>query len=230
VGSASEVEEIDGFDDPMVALSGQFGGYAAIDLGGVDVSGSVGIGYDYFETERNIIVDSFSTTNTAEWSGWHISAAAQAGRDFGMGAWTVRPEASLTWLSLFESGYTEQNEDDALAALALIVDDRETSVLNASASVAIARRFGTDVSWWAPSIRVGYRGELIGDGTDTVARFGETGSPFPLQSESLPGSGILAGFGLSAGSQYTTFTFAYDADVRDEFVRHVARLVVRLTF
>jgi hypothetical protein len=230
VGSASEVEEIDGFDDPMVALSGQFGGYAAMDLGGIDVSGSVGIGYDHFETERNIIVDSFATTNTAQWSGWHISAAAQAGRDFGMGAWTVRPEASLTWLSLFESGYTEQNEDDALAALALIVDDRETSVLNASASVAIARRFGADISWWAPSIRVGYRGELIGDSTDTVARFGETGSPFTLQSESLPGSGILAGFGLSAGSQYTTFTFAYDADVRDQFVRHVARLVVRLTF
>jgi len=230
VGAASEVEEIDGFDDPMVALSGQLGGYAAIDLGGVDISGSVGLGYDHFETERNIIIDSFSTVNTAEWSGWHVSAAAQAGRDFELGAWTVRPQASMTWLSLFESGYSEQNEDPALAALALIVDDRESSVLTAGATLGVARRFGTDISWWAPSLRVGYRGELIGESTDTVARFGENGSPFTLQSQTLPGSGILAGFGLSAGSQYTTFTFAYDADVRDEFVRHVARLVVRLTF
>lgn len=230
VGAASEVEETEGFDDPMVALSGQLGGYAALDLGGVDVSGSVGIGYDYFETERNIIIDSFSTVNTADWSGWHVTASAQAGRDFAWGAWVVRPEASLTWLSLFESGYTEQNQDPALADLALIVDDRESSVLTAGATVGVARRFGTDFSWWAPSARIGYRGELIGDSTDTVARFGETGSPFTLQSETLPGGGILAGFGLSAGSQYTTFTFAYDADVRDEFVRHVARLVVRLTF
>jgi hypothetical protein len=76
VGSASEVEETDGFDDPMVALSGQFGGYAAIDLGGFDVSGSVGIGYDYFETERNIIIDSFATMNTADWSGWHFRVRA----------------------------------------------------------------------------------------------------------------------------------------------------------
>lgn len=230
VGSASEVEEIDGFDEPMVALSGQFGGYAAMDLGGIDISGSLGVGYDYFETERNIIIDSFATTNTAEWSGWHIAAAANAGRDFGVGAWTFRPEAGLTWLSLFESGYTEQNEDSALSDLALIVDDRESSILTAGATFTLARRFGSDVSWWSPSLHVGYRGELIGESTDTVARFGQDGTPFTLMSETLPGSGVLAGFGFSAGSQYTTFTFAYDADVRDQFVRHVARLVVRLTF
>jgi uncharacterized protein with beta-barrel porin domain len=230
VGAASEVEEIDGFDEPMVALSGQFGAYAAMDLGGIDISGSLGVGYDYFETERNIIVDSFSTTNTAEWSGWHIAAAANAGRDFGLGAWTFRPEAGLTWLSLFESGYTEQNEDPALSNLALIVDDRESSILTTGAKFTVARRFGTDFSWWSPSFHLGYRGELIGESTDTVARFGQDGAPFTLMSETLPGSGVLAGFGFSAGSQYTTFTFAYDADVRDQFVRHVARLVVRLTF
>ncbi len=230
VGAASEVEEIDGFDEPMVALSGQFGTYAALDLGGMDISASLGVGYDYFESERNIIIDSFSTVNTAEWSGWHLSASAQAGRDFPIGAWVVRPEASLTWLSLFESGYSEQNEDPDLAALALIVDDRESSVLTAGATLMVARRFGTDVSWWSPSIRVGYRGELLDDSSETVARFGDTGSPFTLQSQSLTSSGILAGLGLSAGSQYTTFTFAYDADVREDFVRHVARLVVRLTF
>ncbi|MCP2670405.1 autotransporter outer membrane beta-barrel domain-containing protein [Maricaulaceae bacterium EIL42A08] len=230
VGAASEVEEIDGFDEPMVAISGQFGTYAAIDLGGVDLSGSFGVGYDYFETERNILIDSFSTVNTAEWSGWHLTASAQAGRDFQVGAWTLRPEASLTWLSLFESGYTEQNEDPDFNQLALIVDDRESSVLTAGATFTVGRRFGTDISWWAPSFRLGYRGELLGEDMDTVAQFGESGSPFTLQSEALPGSGILGGFGLSAGSQYTTFTFAYDTDVRDDFIRHVARLVVRLTF
>ncbi len=230
VGAASEIEEIDGFDEPMVSISGQVGTYAAIDLGGVDISGSFGVGYDYFESERNILIDSFSTVNTAEWSGWHVTASAQAGRDYQVGAWTLRPEATLTWLSLFESGYTEQNEDPDFSQLALIVDDRESSVLTAGATFTVGRRFGTDISWWAPSIRIGYRGELLGEDMDTVAQFGETGSPFTLQSEALPGSGILGGFGLSAGSQYTTFTFAYDADVREDFIRHVARLVVRMTF
>ena len=230
VGSASEIEEIDGFDEPMVALSGQVGGYAALDVGGFDVSGSLGVGYDRFETERQLLIGDFSSINTAEWSGWHVAASAVAGRDFTAGRWVIRPEASLNWLTLFESGYTETVEDDANAPLALIVDDRESTSFSAAATVDVVRRFGGDQSWWAPHMRVGYRGEFDDAMAETTARFGETGSPFTLQSSALPGSGYLLGFGLSAGSDYSTFTFAYDADIRDGFVRHVGRLVIRLTF
>ena len=46
----------------------------------------------------------------------------------------------------------------------------------------------------------------------------------------MPSAGLLAGFGFSAGSNYTTFTFAYDADYRDEYVNHVLRLVLRMNF
>lgn len=230
LGAASEIEEAGGFDDPMVALTGQIGAYAALDLSGWDISGSAGLGYDSFETERNIVIDSFSSTNTASWSGWHATASAQLGRDISLGNWVVRPEANLTWLSLFESGYSETTELTANDPLALVVDDRESSTLTAAATLAIARRFGTDESWWAPSLRVGYRGELAGEIGETTARFGETGNPFNLQGAELPGSGALIGLGVSAGSNYSTFTFAYDADVREDFIRHVARLIIRLTF
>lgn len=230
MGAASEVEEIEGFDEPMVAITGQVGTYAALDLGGFDVSGALGLGYDYFESERNILIDAFSSTNTAEWTGWHLSASAQAGRDFMLNNWIVRPEASLSFLSLFESGYTETVEDAANAGLALVVDDRESAALLGAATLSVARRFGTDVSWWAPSVRVGYRGDFLNDEAETTARFGESGAPFTLRSQTPAGSGVLLGFGLSAGSDYSTFSFAYDADVRDDFVRHVARLVIRLTF
>lgn len=230
LGAASEIEEAGGFDEPMVALTGQVGGYAAMDLSGWDISGSAALGYDSFETERNILIDSFSSTNTASWSGWHATASAQLGRDISLGNWVVRPEANLTWLSLFESGYSETAELAANAPLALVVDDRESSTLTAAATLAIARRFGTDDSWWAPSLRIGYRGELAGEIGETTARFGETGNPFNLRGADLPGTGALIGLGLSAGSNYSTFTFAYDADVRDEFIRHVARLIIRLTF
>lgn len=230
LGSASEVEEIDGFDEPMVALTGQIGTYAGLDLGGVDVSGAVALGYDYFESERNILVGEFASTNTAEWSGWHVSASAKAGRDFTFNRWIVRPETSLTYLSLFESGYTETATDPDNEPLALIVDDRESAALLGAATLTVSRRFGGDLSWWAPSVNVGYRGDFLSEEGETTAQFGETGSPFTLRSSSLSGSGVLLGFGLSAGSNYSTFSFAYDADLRDDFVRHVARLVIRLTF
>ncbi|XBQ15565.1 MAG: autotransporter domain-containing protein [Oceanicaulis sp.] len=230
LGAASEVESVEGFDEPMVALSGQLGTYAGLDLGGVDISGALSLGYDYFESERNILIGDFASINTAEWNGWHVSASAQAGRDFVWNNWVLRPEASLTYLSLFESGYTESVEDNANAPLALIVDDRQSAALLGAATFTLSRRFGTDISWWAPSLSVGYRGDFLNDENETTAQFGETGSPFTLRSTSIASSGALIGFGLSAGSNYSTFTFAYDADVRDDFVRHVARLVIRLTF
>ena len=46
----------------------------------------------------------------------------------------------------------------------------------------------------------------------------------------MPGSGFIFGFGIAAGSDYSTFSLDYDADVRDDFIRHTARFVIRLVF
>jgi uncharacterized protein YhjY with autotransporter beta-barrel domain len=182
------------------------------------------------ESERRIAIGDFAAVNTAEWTGWHASASAQVGRDFGFGRWIVRPEASLTYLTLFESAYNETADNSDNGDLALWVDSRTSTAFTGGVTTTIARRFGTDRSWWSPSVRVGYRSDFGTSATETTARFGEEGNPFTLRSNTLPGSGALLGLGLTAGSEYTTFTFAYDADVRDEFVRHVARLVLRMTF
>ena len=228
--AASEVEQISGFDEPMVAITGQLGAYAGMDVGGFDLSGSISIGYDSFESERQIIIGDFTALTSADWSGWHVAAGAQIGRDMTFGQWVVRPEAALTYLSLFESGFSEEALDGTPAELALVIDDRETTSFTGAASVSVARRFGSDISWWLPHLKLGYRGEFGDSPGETTARFGETGEAFTLRAADLPGSGLLLGLGLSAGSNYSTFTFAYDADVRDDFVRHVARLVIRLTF
>mgnify|MGYP001414344730 CR=1 FL=1 len=93
-----------------------------------------------------------------------------------------------------------------------------------AASVAI----GFAVVLWSqqPDYRPLY-GSLNGmDATQVVDTLAASGIDYTIE----PNSGALLGFGLSAGSNYSTFTFAYDADVRDDFVRHVARLVIRLTF
>jgi len=228
--AASEVEQISGFDEPMVALTGQLGAYAGMDMGGFDVAGSVSLGFDSFESERQIRIGDFAALTSADWSGWHVAAGAQIGRDMSFGKWVVRPEAALTYLSLFESGFSEEALDGAPAELALVIDDRETTSFTGAASVSVARRFGSELSWWLPHLKLGYRSEFGGSPGETTARFGESGEAFALRAADLPGSGLLLGLGLSAGSNYSTFTFAYDADVRDDFVRHVARLVIRLTF
>jgi uncharacterized protein with beta-barrel porin domain len=232
-GASSDMRRHEGFNDPMVAFTGQVGAYFGLDLGGFDVSGSAGVGFDRFETERSIRIQEFSAVTIADWSGWHFTASGRVGRDFTQGRWLIRPEATLTYLSLFESAFNETAQGinaDTAAPLALYIDDRESSTLLGAATLTAARRFGNDTSWWLPSLRIGYRGEFSNRTPETVARFGPDGSPFTLNPRAIPGSGVLLGFGLSAGSNYSTFTFGYDADVRDDFVRHTARILIRLAF
>jgi len=226
-GAASEIEEIDGFDEPLVALSAQFGAYAALEIAGFDASFAGSVGYDDYESERRILIGSFDQVATADWSGWHFSAAAKAGRDLTLGNWVVRPEASITYLTLTENEY---EEEDGGSGFGLFVDERDSTLATAAANLSVARRFGNDFSWWMPYFRAGYRGELSQSDSELTARFGETGERFTLRADEISGTGLLLGFGLSAGSNYSTFTFAYDADVRDDFIRHVGRVVIRITF
>ncbi|WBQ11591.1 autotransporter outer membrane beta-barrel domain-containing protein [Hyphomonadaceae bacterium ML37] len=232
-GASSDMRRHEGFNDPMVAFTGQVSAYFGMDLSGFDVSGSAGVGFDRFETERTIRIQEFNALTLADWSGWHFTASGRVGRDFTQGRWIIRPEATLTYLALFESAFNETSQGlnaDTNSPLALYIDDRESSTLLGAATLTAARRFGSDTSWWLPSLRIGYRGEFSNRSAETIARFGPDGSPFTLNPRAVPGSGVLLGFGLSAGSNYSTFTFGYDADVRDDFVRHTARILIRLAF
>lgn len=229
-GAASEIEQIGLNHEPMTTLMGQVSGYAAIDLGGIDASFTASAGINRFETERRIGIGSYSGSTSADWNGWHYSLSAQAGRDIPFGQWIVRPEASLTWLSISEDGFNEIALDNTAPELALFVDSRTTSALTGGATVTVGRMFNRAGSWWFPYVRAGYRGDFSGNSGTTTARFGENGNPFTLRAAELPSAGLLAGIGLSAGSNYTTFTFAYDADYRDDYVNHVLRLVLRMNF
>lgn len=229
-GAASEIEQVGLNHDPMTNLMGQFSGYAAIDFGGIDASFMASAGFNRFETERRIGIGSYTGSTSADWNGWHYSLSAQAGRDIPLGAWVVRPEVALTYLSISEDGFNEIALDNTAPELALYVDSRTTSALTGGATITVGRMFNRAGSWWLPYARVGYRGDFSGNAGETTARFGENGNPFTLRAAELPSAGLLAGFGLSAGSDYTTFTFAYDADYRDDYVNHVLRLVLRMNF
>lgn len=229
-GAASEIEQIGLNHDPMTNIMGQVSGYAAIDFGGIDASFTASAGVNRFETLRRIGIGNYSGSTSAEWNGWHYSVSAQAGRDIPVGAWTVRPEVALTYLSISENRFNEIALDNTAPELALYVDSRTSSALTGGATITVGRIFNRAGSWWLPYARVGYRGDFSGGTAETTARFGENGAPFTLRAAELPSAGVLAGFGFSAGSNYTTFTFAYDADYREDYVNHILRLVLRMNF
>ncbi|WP_420432669.1 autotransporter domain-containing protein [Hyphobacterium sp.] len=228
VGAASDIEESNGVDEPMTALTAQVGVYGGADFGGV-LSGEfyLGGGVDSFETERRVLIGAFDRTSTAEWTGYHYAGAARLSRDFEMGRWYLRPSVSVDYLRLFESAFSESGGGQGID---LIIDDRESSTFSSTASLTAGARFGTNASWWSPQVRLGYRNDFGSEDAITTARFSGYQNEFSFRSENLPGSGIILGLALQAGSNYSTFSLDYDADMRDGFIRHTARLVVRLVF
>jgi uncharacterized protein with beta-barrel porin domain len=227
VGAASDIEESNGVDAPMTALTGQIGAYGGIDFGAFAGEFYAGGGVDSFETERRVLIGAFDRTATADWTGHHYSASARFARDFEMGHWYARPSVSVDYLRLFESAYSETGGGQGID---LIIDDRESTTFSSTASFTLGGYYGSSSSWWSPQFRVGYRNDFGSDPTITTARFDGYNNQFTFRSEDLPGSGVIFGFALQAGSEYSTFSLDYDADMRDGFVRHTARLVVRLVF
>tara|TARA_R110000868_G_scaffold10138_4_gene49512 strand:+ start:8201 stop:11416 length:3216 start_codon:yes stop_codon:yes gene_type:complete len=227
VGSASEISEVDGFDDPMSAVSGQLGAYAASRVNGVDVDFYAAAGYDSFEHNRRVLIGAFDATPTASWTGYHLAGSARAGRDFTNGNYFLRPSVSVDYLGLYESGYTETGGGNGVD---LVVSDRDSTSFSATALLTAGARFtGTD-SWWSPHVRAGFRNEFSSAETQTDAHFADYDTTFTLRSQQIPGTGFIFGFGLSAGSGYSVFSFDYDADMREDFIRHTARVVIRMVF
>lgn len=228
VGAASEISEVDGVDDPMSAITGQFGAYAGSRVSGINLDLYAGAGFDSFEHNRRVLIGEFDASPSADWTGYHVTGSARVSRDFEFaGRYYVRPALSIDYLRLFEEGYTETGGG---IGVDLSVSDRESTSFTGSAVMTFGALYENNNRWWSPVVRLGYRSEFSNEIQETEARFADYDDTFILRSQQLPGSGMLFGFGVSAGSGYSTFSLDYDADVRDDFIRHTARLVMRLVF
>lgn len=227
VGAASEVEEVEGFDNPMSAITAQLGVYAAAQLGDVYIDLYGGAGVDSFEHNRQVIIGGFSAAPVAEWDGYHFTGSARVGYDIEMGRYFIRPSASIDYLSLIENEYTETGGGTGID---LVIGDRDSSTFTGTALVSFGARFESSNNWWSPTVRLGYRNEFDSTNSVTDAYFDGLDDRFTLMGQQMPGSGFIFGFGLAAGSDYSTFSLDYDADVRDDFIRHTARFVIRLVF
>jgi len=115
---------------------------------------------------------------------------------------------------LTEDGYTETGD----TGVALDVSGRTSDRASASAMLNVGAK-------------VGYRQAFINDPVETEFGFaGFEGERTTLQSFGFSDSGVLVGFSLAAGSAYSSIGFDLDSDIRDGFIRHTGRVVVRLLF
>ena len=237
VGFAStEIEDVVGIDEPLDVVTLQAGLYGGLEIGNLSIDAYAGGGYNDFEQNREVRINTFSGTSQADWSGTHINGSLRAGYDFDLNdKFWIRPAVSVDYLRLSEDGYTEEGD----AGIAIGVDDRTSETAGATALINLGARFQGERTWIRPSIRAGFRHDFINDPIETNFRFvgltGADGQTFNsadslLQSALFPDDGIILGFSIAAGSAFSSIGFDFDSDIRDGFIRHTGRVVVRLLF
>ena len=237
VGFAStEVEDVIGLDEPLDVITYQAGAYAGLAAKGFNLDLYAGGGISDFEQNRLVSIGDFIGGAQGEWQGVHANASLRAGYEFAVNdKYWVKPSLSLDYLYLNEDGRTETGTD----GIRLRVDGRNSDTASATALLDFGTTIQGKRTWIRPSLRVGYRNEFISDPVETAFRFqglsDSEGNVFDseiarLRSFAFPDEGILLGFTVAAGSKYSSIGFDFDSDIRDGFIRHTGRIVIRLLF
>ena len=224
--SSTEVEDTVGVDEPLDVLTAQAGLYAGFSSGNLGISAYAGGGYNSFDSNRVVNIGSYAAEASGDWDGYHYNASLRAGYDmaFGKRFW-ARPVVSLDYLNLTENAYTE----DGPLGIAFDIDKRQVDVGAVTALLNLGMEFEGRRTWLRPALRVGYRNEFTGD-VLTSGTFAGLDTPFALQAADFPSSGLLLGLSVLAGSDYSSFGFDVDTDIRDGFIRTTGRVVVRILF
>lgn len=230
--ASTEIEDVGGEDDPLDVVTLQGGLYAGmvqdIGKGQLGTEFYVGGGYNKFEQERRVEFDDFLGQANADYTGTHINASVRTGYEVELSEkFWIRPTVSVDYLRLNQEGYTETGDE----GIALDVSSRTTERASAAAMFNFGAKFQGKRTWIRPSVRVGYRHSFLNDPTQTEFGFAGLGDQrASLESFAFPDSGVLVGFSVAAGSAYSSIGFDFDSDIRDGFIRHTGRVVIRLLF
>jgi len=234
--ASTEIEDVVGIDEPLDVVTIQGGAYAGWASGNLGIEAYAGGGFNDFEQNRLVRINTFSGEAQGDWSGTHINGSLRAGYDLELNdKFWFRPTVSVDYLRLSEDAYTETGD----AGVAVSVDQRTSESGGATALFNFGAKFQGKRTWIRPSIRAGYRYDFINDPVSTNFRFvgltGADGQSFNsadalLESTLFPDNGIVLGFSLAAGSAFSSIGFDFDSDIRDGFIRHTGRVVIRLLF
>jgi len=234
--ASTEIEDVVGIDEPLDVVTIQGGAYAGWASGKLGIEAYAGGGYNDFEQNRRLRINTFSGEAQGDWSGTHINGSVRAGYDLELNdQFWFRPTVSVDYLRLSEKAFTETGD----AGVALDVDSRTSTTGSATAMFNFGAKFQGKRTWIRPSLRAGYRYEFLNDPVNTSFRFtgltdaaGQTFNSETAQLQALlfPDSGFVVGFSVAAGSAFSSIGFDFDSDIRDGFIRHTGRVVVRLLF
>ena len=191
-------------DNELVSSQYEGGAYWRGALGPIRAFARATYGTLDFEGSRFFTAEvdgsTLSRQADGEWKGRIYSGSAGVTYDARVGPLSVRPTASIEYLSVKEKGYTESGGGEAFD---LTVDSRKSSEAAVNATVAlgydIIRADDIDGTFVRVELEAGRRQILDTEIGETTARFGD-GAPFTLESEKRTSSWIGAGRVIGGGA------------------------------
>lgn len=230
---SSEVEESGRPSGQVAASFGQVNAYVGTSLGPLNVDLVAGGGGGKFDSTRAVQIGSgFSAESEAEWWAYEGHGAVRLSAPADLGRFTVTPQAALTYVVVNEEAYTEAGGG---VGIDYDVDSATYQRLWADAGVEFAGVFGNRrdrrANLISPRLMLGYRANLIDEAEERTFRVANaTSADFVLADQDYGDGGPIAGFGITAGNSYSTFSLSYEGQFGDELTRHSLNASVRIRF
>jgi hypothetical protein len=166
-------------------------------------------------------------TADGRWNGWAVNGGVAASYEGRIGGLYARPTASLDYLRLEESGYSEKNGGDAVD---LHVSARQSSRSTGFAGVVTGTRYGDNDGWWGPEVTLGYHEIGQAEAGSTTAKFLSGTNSFTLLADEIKGGGMVARVALKGESSGGAFAVEGGAETRDNISIYDLRLAAHFRF
>jgi hypothetical protein len=207
--NTQEQDSASAIGEHVVASMVEAGAYYRRAIGGLRFSARGAGGFAWFTGDRRFLGDGATNEALSAWNGYFFDGHAGAAYEQHVGRFYARPELSIDYLRLYESGRRESGGGDGFD---LNVAPRTSTRLSGSAILNLGYQRGRD-SWLRYEVFGGYREIFSGAVGDTVASF-TGGSPFTISPGSDKGGWVTVGFAIKGGTQYSYVALVGDADFR----------------
>ena len=202
------------------------GVYYRRSMGNLTFSARGGGGYGWFSANRIFAYLTTYDQAQSNWTGAFIDGHVGLSYEVKLfGPYYARPEVSLDYLALRQSGYQERGSNTAFNLAVAAETDKQFS---GQALIVVGRQWGR-TAWFRTELRFGYRDVIEGQVGDTTATF-LNGTPFTLAGDPDKGGWATVGFSLKTGSQFSYLALEGDVDFRRGEQRYDLRVAGRSVF
>ena len=228
----SEFDIVEGGSEPLISRTSLGTLYTSWLFDDFYLQGNISGGYVTFDSERTVEIDDVERSAVAEWDGYQLGANLGAGYLLTLGDFSLRPEASLNYLTLHENGYTETEGGNAVN---LTVSEHDSSSLTGAlkGSLLWTKEFSYLDEVYGKlviDLHGAWQHEFKTDPLSFEASFTDYGDSFTLTGDRLAADSYLAGAGFSYTTSFTTLSLQYDLEKKEGYTGHSASLTYRFRF